>query len=82
MILAGAAIIAIFGTMIALYIGFKWVKIPFSLLLGFVSNQPAILDFSQEMTGNRVPTIGYSLMFPIALVMKILFAQLLFILLQ
>ena len=82
MILTGAAIIAILGTMIALYIGFKWVKIPFSLLLGFVSNQPAILDFSQEMTGNRIPTIGYSLMFPIALVMKILFAQLLFILLQ
>ncbi|NNF35547.1 MAG: hypothetical protein HKN68_15685 [Saprospiraceae bacterium] len=82
LILLGAAIIAILGTMIALYIGYKWVKIPFSLLLGFVSNQPAILDFSQEVTGNRVPTIGYSLMFPIALVMKILFAQLLFILLQ
>jgi putative transport protein len=82
LILFGAAIIAVLGTMIALYIGYKWVKIPFSLLLGFVSNQPAILDFSQEVTGNRVPTIGYSLMFPIALVMKILFAQLLFILLQ
>ena len=82
LILLGAAIIAILGTMIALYIGYKWVKIPFSLLLGFVSNQPAILDFSQEITKNRIPTIGYSLMFPIALVMKILFAQLLFILLQ
>ncbi len=82
LILMGAAIIAILGTMIALYIGYKWVKIPFSLLLGFVSNQPAILDFSQEITKNRIPTIGYSLMFPIALVMKILFAQLLFILLQ
>jgi putative transport protein len=82
MILLGSAIIAILGTMIALYIGYKWVKIPFSLLLGFVSNQPAILDFSQEITKNRVPTIGYSLMFPISLVMKILFAQLLFILLQ
>ena len=81
-ILLGGATIAIFSTMVALYIGYKWIKIPFSLLLGFVSNQPAILDFTLEMTKNRVPLIGYAFMFPIALVMKIIFAQFLFILLQ
>ena len=56
-------------------------KIPFSLLTGFMSNQPAILDFATDMTKNKVPLIGYSLMFPIALVMKIVFAQILFIVL-
>ncbi len=81
-IMGGAAIIAIFTTIFALVVGYKLVKIPFSILLGFVSNQPAILDFNLNITKNKVPNIGYTLMMPLALILKIIYAQLLFIFLQ
>lgn len=79
-ILAGT-IITILTACAALFIGYKIVKLPFSLLLGIVSNQPAILDFAKARSNNRVPEFGYSMMFPIASVMKILIAQILFVVL-
>jgi putative transport protein len=79
--LSAGAVISILSTFSSILIGYKLFKIPFSLLLGFLSNQPAILDFSKEMTQNRIPLISYSIMFPIALIMKVLFAQILYILL-
>ncbi len=79
-ILAGT-IITILTACAALLIGYKLVKLPFSLLLGIVSNQPAILDFAKSRSNNRVPEFGYSMMFPIASVMKILIAQILFVVL-
>jgi putative transport protein len=82
MIFAGGTIIAMLSTAISIFLGYKIMKIPFSLILGFVSNQPAILDFTVGISKNKVPLIGYSLMFPIALVMKILYAQLLFLFLS
>jgi len=81
MIFLGGVLLSMLAAIFSLIIGYKFFKIPFSLLLGFMSNQPAILDFATDMTKNKVPLIGYSLMFPIALVMKILFAQMLFIVL-
>ena len=63
-------------------IGYKLIKIPFSILLGIVSNQPAILDFASNRTGNRLPEYGYAMVFPIALIMKIVIAQMMFIFLS
>lgn len=68
-------------TALSLWIGYRIIKIPYSLLLGFIANQPAILEFSSGITKNRVPIIGYSFMYPIALILKILFAQMLFMML-
>ena len=79
LIFAAGTFLSMVAAFLSLVIGYKLFKIPFSLLLGFMSNQPAILDFATDMSKNKVPLIGYSLMFPIASVMKILFAQLLFI---
>lgn len=80
-IFLGGAILSIFGAILSLWIGYRIFKIPFSLLLGFVSNQPAILEFASDITKNKVPNIGYAFMFPISLVMKILYAQILLLLL-
>jgi putative transport protein len=79
--LAGS-VLSVITAILSLWIGYKLIKIPYSLLLGFVANQPAILEFATDITKNRVPSIGYAFMFPISLVMKILFAQLLYILLS
>ncbi len=80
-VFAGGVLLSMISAFVSIIIGYKLFKIPFSLLLGFLSNQPAILDFATGMSKNKVPLIGYSVMFPIALVMKILFAQILFLVL-
>ena len=80
-IFAAGTLLSIVSAMLSLWIGYKLIKIPYSLLLGFSANQPAILDFATDITKNRVPGIGYSFMFPISLVLKILFAQVLYLIL-
>ncbi len=79
--IGASAIISILGALLTLWIGYKFVKIPFTLLMGMVSNQPAILDFANERSGNNIPTFGYTMMFPIALIGKIVIAQLIYVLL-
>ncbi len=78
--LAGA-LISMVTAFITLWIGYKWVKIPFSFLTGMVSNQPAILQYAVDQSENRLPDVGYTLMFPIALITKIVYVQILFALL-
>jgi putative transport protein len=68
--------------LISMVIGYKLFKIPVSMLLGFMSNQPAILDYVSGIAKNRVPQLGYAIMFPVSLIMKILYAQLLYIFLS
>lgn len=65
-----------------LIIGYKVIRLPFSLLIGMVANQPAILDFASARSGNRLPLYGYAMVFPIALVAKILISQILFLVLS
>lgn len=81
-IFIAGTILSISGAVFSLWLGYKIFKIPYSLLMGFISNQPAILEFANDITKNRVPTIGYAFMFPISVVMKILYAQLLFLFLK
>jgi len=81
-IFLGGSIISLLTAFITLLVGYKLLRIPFSFLMGMVSNQPAILDFAKSRTGNRIPDYGFSMVFPIALIMKIVIAQLLFVVLQ
>ncbi|MEO1804160.1 MAG: TrkA C-terminal domain-containing protein [Bacteroidota bacterium] len=75
--LAGA-IVSIGTAFGILFLGYKLFKIPFSILMGMVANQPAILDFSLTRTDNQLPNEGYAVMFPIALITKIVLVQILF----
>lgn len=65
-----------------LIVGYKLIKLPFSLLIGMVANQPAILDFASTRSKNRLPLYGYAMAFPIALVAKILISQILYLVLS
>lgn len=82
LVFISGTIISMMTAMLTLFIGYKMIKIPFSLLTGFVANQPAILEFALQRAGNRIPLVGYSLMFPIALIIKIIYAQVIFLLLS
>lgn len=75
--LAGA-VFSFLTAVITLLIGYKILKIPFGILLGMVSTQPAILDYALEKSKNKLPIVGFTIMLPVAVVFKILFTQFLY----
>lgn len=81
--LAGAVVTWV-TAVLTLWVGYKLLKIPFGMLIGMLAalqTQPAVLGFSLEQAENELPNIGYALVFPVATIVKILFAQLLLTLL-
>ena len=78
------AIISCVTAFLSLFIGYKLFKIPFGLLTGMLSGihtQPGVLGFAVDQSQDELPHVGYALMFPIATIGKILFAQALLLLL-
>ncbi len=81
--LAGASI-TIAVALATLWLGHRLLKIPMSLLIGVLSGlqtQPAVLGFALEQTRNDIPNIGYASVYPMAMIAKIVFAQVLLALL-
>jgi len=63
-----------------LWIGYRVLKISMSLLIGMLAGlqtQPAVLGFALEQTENDLPNLGYASMFALAVIVKIILAQLL-----
>jgi putative transport protein len=77
----GFAVIVIV-TMISLILGYKVLRIPYSLLIGMISPQPAVLDYAEDQANNRLPAVAYTLMFPLAIIINVILAQVLLILLS
>lgn len=68
-----------------LFIGHRFLKISFPRLTGMVAGlqtQPAVLAFVNDQSKSDQPNIGYTSVFPIAMLIKIIFAQLLLTLLM
>ncbi len=78
--LAGS-IVSIGTAFLIMWVGYRLLKLPFGILMGMVANQPAILDFAITRSGNQLPNFGYALMFPLGLILKIVYVQILFTLL-
>lgn len=76
-----AFIISFSSAFITLVVGYKYVKIPFSILVGMMATQPAILEFAIEKSENKLPVIGYAFILPIALIIKVLYVQILYLVL-
>lgn len=67
-------------TLMAMWVGYQLLRIPLSILLGMIAGlqtHPALLSFASEQTGNDVPASGYAAVYPIAIIAKIVIAQLL-----
>jgi putative transport protein len=63
-----------------LVLGHKVLGIPMSVLtglLGGLQTQPAVLGFALEQTRNDLPNVGYTTVYPLATVAKIILAQVL-----
>ncbi len=67
---------------VSLILGYRLLRIPFSLLIGMISPQPAVLDYAQEQAKNPLPGVGFTLMFPLAIIINVVLAQVLLIILQ
>lgn len=70
-------VVSLVGSLAILYIGYRWLKIPFVLLSGMISHHPANLDFANNLSGGKLPTYGYALVYPLLLIGKIVFVQVL-----
>lgn len=77
-IFLASVVLSLFTACAIFIVGFKILKMPFGILMGMVSNQPAILDFATTRAQNRLPIYGFAMIFPIALISKIIIAQLLY----
>jgi putative transport protein len=77
LLLAGAAITCVTAA-VMLVVGFKVMKIPMGKLSGMLAGlqtQPAVLSHALEQTGNDMPNIGYAMVYPVAIITKIVLAQ-------
>jgi len=81
-LLGASTFLSILAAMVLLFVGYKWVKIPFSLLMGMVSNQPAVIEFANEKAKSKLPQMGFALILPIALIVKLIVTQILYIVLS
>jgi putative transport protein len=83
MLLAGAAVT--FGvTLVTLLVGYRVLRIPYDALLGLASGvqtQPACLSFAVNETKSEAPNVAYAAVYPTAMIVKIILAQLLLALL-
>ncbi len=65
---------------LTLWLGYKWLKIPFPMLTGVLAGlqtQPAVLGFARERAKNELPGRGYLEVYPLAMLLKIILAQVL-----
>lgn len=82
---AAGALITFLTAFLTLMLGYRILKIPMGLLIGILAGlqtNPAVLGFATEQTENDLPNIGYTTVYPVATIAKILIAQLILILLR
>jgi putative transport protein len=80
LLFAAGTVITFATAVVMLWIGYRVLKIPMSLLTGMLAGlqtQSAVLGFALERTRNDLPTVGYASVYPVATISKILLAQIL-----
>lgn len=79
LLLFGAGWVISFLTVVTgLFVGYRLLHIPFSLLSGMIANQPAVLEYSTGLSGNKLPHAGFTMTFPVSMIVKIILVQVLF----
>ena len=84
-IFVAGALITCLTALGGLWVGHRILHIPRDVLVGVIAGvhtQPAALAFAVEQTESEQPNLGYSMVFPLATIAKIVLAQLLLALLR
>ncbi len=80
-ILFGAgALVTLLLALATLWIGYRLLRIPMAVLTGMlagIQTQPAVLAFAQEESDDDLPSVGYARVYPTAIFLKIVLAQVL-----
>lgn len=74
------AVVTLLLALTSLWLGYRVLRIPMAVLTGIlagIQTQPAVLAFAQEQSGDDLPSVGYARVYPIAILVKILLAQVL-----
>jgi len=77
---AAGTVVTVLVASSTLWIGRRWLGIPMSVLTGMlagVQTQPAVLAFAHEQSGDDLPALGYAHVYPVAILVKIILAQVL-----
>jgi putative transport protein len=79
-IFLGGALLTMTSALVMLGLGHYLLKIPMGLLTGMLAGlqtQPAVLGFANEQARNDLPNVGYATVYPLAMIAKIILAQVL-----
>ncbi|HJV66056.1 MAG TPA: aspartate:alanine exchanger family transporter [Geomonas sp.] len=80
----GVAITCV-ASVLALWIGYKVMKIPMTLLMGIIAGlqtQSAVLGYALDQTRNDLPNIGFASVYPAATILKIILVQIMVVMLR
>jgi putative transport protein len=75
---AAGALVTLVSALTTMLIGYHFLRIPLSVLVGTVAGlqtQPAVLAYALDKTGRDTPNVGYTTVFPLAMIAKIMLAQ-------
>lgn len=78
LVVAGASVTSVV-VLLSIFVGYRLLKIPLAVLVGSmagIQTQPAVLAFALEQTNGEQPNVGYASVFPLAMIGKIVLAQL------
>lgn len=77
--IAIGAFVSLSSALLTVVLGHWLLRVPLGVVVGMlagVQTQPAVLAYALEKTGRDSPNLGYASVFPIAMISKILLAQL------
>jgi putative transport protein len=83
-ILGVGTAITCLASLLALWFGYKVMKIPMTLLMGIIAGlqtQSAVLGYALDQTRNDLPNIGFASVYPAATVFKIILVQVMVVML-
>ncbi len=78
--LAAGAIITTVATVLTIILGYKYLRLPMSAVMGVMSGlgtQPAYLAYANQQAQNDQPNIHYAMVYPASMITKIVLAQIL-----
>jgi putative transport protein len=78
-LMVAGALITFSVTLATMFAGYKLMKIPFDVLMGIeagLQTQPACLAFAANLTKTEAASLGYASVYPAAMILKIVLAQL------
>lgn len=80
LLFGAGAFVTLLLALTTLWVGYRWLRIPMPVLTGMLAalqTQPAVLAFAQEQSDDDLPSVGFARVYPMAILLKIVLAQVL-----